>query len=113
LHFSLSHFLVTNLSIFRVTTCNNSFFKWKLCPTKGTTLNTTCVRTECHRTLYTNVDIYWLCQQSESVRIHLRQEVGWGTFIAIALTLPTVTATTIVTNFCFHVSNISLLLCFN
>jgi hypothetical protein len=75
--------------------------------TKDTTLNTTCVRTEQHRTLRAQTYIFTvpgrLCQEVESVRIHLRQGEGWGTFIAIVVTPPppTVTGTTTVTNFCF------------
>jgi hypothetical protein len=50
----------------------------------------------------------------QSLWIHMQQSVGWGTFIAVAVTPPPAAiASIIVTNLCFQVLNTSLLLCFN
>jgi hypothetical protein len=75
---------------FRSTTCNNSFNK--LYATKGTTVNTTCLRNKCHKTLHVQTQIFTahvrLCQQMETTQIHLQQGVGSGTFKTTVATLP-------------------------
>jgi hypothetical protein len=56
------------------------------------TLNTTCVRIGRHRILRAQKQISTvrgrLCQQTESVRINLRQGVRSGIFITIVVTPP-------------------------
>jgi hypothetical protein len=120
-NFSLSRFLSTNLYTSRGINYNNSFCSTEIVSREGHYTQHNLYKNWATQNLaYTNVDIYcsWQTVSTNGVRTNSFAEVvGWGTFIAIVVTIvvtpPTVTATTIVTNFCFQVSNISLLLCFN
>jgi hypothetical protein len=104
-YFSLSRFLVTNLSIFRSTTCNNYFFRRIFFfPTKGSTLNTTCVRIDTEPCVHKYLLLVADCEQTMPYEFICGKE--WGIFIAIVvIPLPTVTATTIVTNLSFQDSH--------
>jgi hypothetical protein len=111
-HFSLSCFLVTNLHIFKDTTCNSSFFKRKVFPIKATTLNTTCVRIEQNITSRTQTYIFtvrgWL--STNGVRTNSFAARSGVRYLRshCCKTTPTVTATIIVTNISFQLSNVSL-----